>query len=356
MKDQDFEAARLRGIIAEGAKGFMAYDSVNGHINVDPARTAKRMAMDAAPAALTTPNVGFPAAYYQYLDPRVVEVLFGVKAATRLAAEIKMGDWTTDYANFPVEEITGDVTPYSDFADNVSSEVNYEFPVRELFRFQTVIHFGDLEADKAAAAKIALASRKQYAAAEIIARKSNRFYLFGVKGKQIYGLLNDPNLNASISPISVSGKSTWADKIAADPNNAATLVFNDINKLISSLFTQMGGNVDANSELILGISNGMAGYLSQPNQYGKTALEMARVSYPGLTVVQIPELSTASGEILYLIAPSIIGVESANTAYGDKFRLGRLIPETSSFKQKAVGTTFGAIIRRPAAIARMLGV
>ena len=47
-------------------------------------------------------------------------------------------------------------------------------------------------------------------------------------------MLNDPNIPSTIAPISVNGNSTWATKVAADPNNAATLVFNDVNKLGSS--------------------------------------------------------------------------------------------------------------------------
>lgn len=353
MASIDFENARAKGIVCQGAVDFMAFDSVDGRVVVNAEKTAKMFAQD---AAITSNNIGVPSAFTTYLDPRVVPVLFGATAATKLFPEIKQGDWTKDFANFPVEEISGDVSGYSDYGNAVTSEVNYEFPVREQYRFQTAIKYGDLEQDKAAAAKIALASRKQFAAAEIIARASNRFYLYGVANKQIYGALNDPNLNASISPISVNSKSTWADKQAADPDTFANVCYNDINKLWVELASKNGGNIDANSRIVLAISNSAAPYLNVPNSFGLTAMAMLKQNFPSLEVVQVPELSTNSGEELYMVVPEVLGVETGNTAYGDKFRLGRLVPELSSYTQKAVGTTWGTIIRRPSLVARMLGV
>ena len=67
-----------------------------------------------------------------------------------------------------------------------------------------MIEYGDLEMDKANTAKIALQSRKQLAGADIIARKQNQFYLQGVSGKINYGILNEPNLNASRQDCSVN--------------------------------------------------------------------------------------------------------------------------------------------------------
>lgn len=353
MASLDFEKARSRGIVCQGAVDFMAFDSVDGRVEINAEKTAKMFAQD---AAITANNIGTPSALNTYIDPRVVPVLFGATAATKLFPEIKQGDWTKDFTNFPVEEIAGDVSGYSDYGNAVSTDVNYEYPVREQYRFQTVIKYGDLEQDRATAAKIVLASRKQMAAAEIIAKASNRFYLFGVKGKQTYGALNDPNLNAAITPISVNSKSAWQDKQAADPDGFANVCYNDVNKLFNELSKNNAGNIDANSRIVLAISNTSAPYLNVPNSFGLTALAMLKQNFPNLEIVTVPELSTDAGEELYMVIPEVLGIETGNTAYGDKFRLGRLVPELSSFTQKAVGTTWGTIIRRPSLVARMLGV
>ena len=226
--DLDFELARQKGISSPYAVGFMPYTVKDGRITVDYAAASRQLAMDSA--ASTAPNIGAPAALYTYIDPRIVQVLFGVTNASKFFAPNKVGSWEQDFATFEVEEIEGNVTAYNDYADGVTTDVNYNFPSRQIYRYQTTIKYGDLESDKASAAKIPLVSRKQFAAAEIIARAENKFQMYGVKGIQSYGMLNDPNLPASISPVSTGGKSTWADKVAASPAEAANIVYNDVSK------------------------------------------------------------------------------------------------------------------------------
>ena len=355
MPSNFFEQARERGIVAPFAVDFMAFDDVNGHIVANARKSATQLAMDAA--MITTPNVGAPAALYAYLNPEIVEILFAKNAATELFTETKQGDFTTDFMQFPVEEIVGSVQPYSDYDHAASTDVNYEYPVRENFRFQTGIKFGDLEVEKAAVAKISLSARKQNAAARVIKKAQNRFYLYGVQGKQIYGALNDPNLNAAINPIKDSNnKTTWADKIANNPGDAANIVFNDIAKLVSKLMSQTGSNLNVNSRMILGISNAMVAYLSYSNTFGKTALEMIQLNFPNLRVIQVPELSTVQGEELYLTVDEGEGIKVGQTSYAEMFRLSRLVAQETAFTQKAISTTFGSVIKQPAFVATMTGI
>ena len=276
------EKLKAKGIVFDGAKGVMAYDSVNGHIKTNFSKT--KLAMDSA--LQTIPNIGFPASMFQYIDPQIVEILFAVTNANKLAPEVKQGDWTIELTTFAVEERTGDVTAYSDRTENVTTTVNYEYPVREQVRFQTMIEYGDLEMDKANTAKIALQSRKQLAGADIIARKQNQFYLQGVSGKINYGILNEPNLNASISPITVGGNTTW------------------------ELASKNGGHISMDMPIKLAISNSMISYLSMPNKYGLTAEAMLKQNFKNIEIIQIPELSTNAGEYLFMEIENLYGMYS----------------------------------------------
>ena len=352
----NLEQLKAKGIYVEGAKGVMAYDTVNGKIKTNFSKTA--LAMDSA--MQTTPNVGYPASLFQYIDPQIVEILFGVTNANRLAPEVKQGTWEQEYYNYAVEERISDVTAYSDRTENVTTEVNYEYNVRELARFQTVIQYGDLEVDKANQAKIALQSCKQLAGADIIARKQNQFYLYGVSNKQNYGILNEPNLNPSINPNSItiggSTYTTWADKVAHDTASAGNHVFNDVLKLWSELASKNGGNIDQNERIILAVSNAVVSYLSAPNQFGLTAMQMIKDNFPNLEVVQLPELSTQAGEQIKMIVPSLYGVDTMNVAFADKLRVGRVIQTVSGQKLKMVGTSWGCILKRASLVATMMGV
>jgi len=352
----NLDQLKAKGIYVEGAKGVMSYDTVNGKIKTNFSKTA--LAMDSA--LQTTPNVGYPASFFQYIDPQIVEILFGVTNANRIAPEVKQGTWADEYYSFIEQDTAGDVTAYSDRTEQVTTEVNYNFQTREQARFETIIQYGNLETDKANQAKIALASRKQIAGANIIARKQNQFYLFGVSGLINYGLLNDPNLNPSINPnsITVGGSTytTWADKVAHDTASAGNHVFNDVLKLWSELSAKNGGNIDQNERIILAVSNAVVSYLSAPNQFGLTAMQMIKDNFPNLEVVQLPELSTNVGEQVKMIVPSLYGVDTVNLVYSDKFRALQVVQTVSGWKQKLVGTSYGAVVKRSSLIATMAGV
>lgn len=354
----DFEKAKQLGISSPYAKGFMPYTEKNGKIRVDFDKAARLLAQD---SALTTGgNVGVPSALVTYIDPSVTEILFGAMNATQLALESKKGDWADKYMRFNVTEYTGTVTPYSDHGENIASDINIESPERENFLFETVIRYGDLEEASVARQRLSLAAEKQKAAATILAKAHNKFYLYGVQGKKTYGLLNDPNLNSAIAPIAVSigssSYSTWADKLQHDSAGAANMIYNDVLKLWNELCKNNGGNIDSSTPVKLAISNARASYLNAPNSFGLTAKKMLEDNFPNIEIVQIPELSTAQGEMLYMIVPEVYASSTADLAYSEKMRLGRIIPELSAFKQKAVGGTWGAIIRRPSLIQTMTGV
>lgn len=360
---QLFERAKELGISSPYASGFMAYDEVNGHIVVDYAKTEKllgvtRMANDAA--LTTTANAGVPAALVQFMDPAITEILLSAVNAKKLAPELKKGDWVDRYYRFPVAEYTGDVTPYSDHGENVASDVNAEYPERENFLFQTVIRYGDLEMATSARARLSLASEKQKAAAIVLNKAHNKFSLFGVAGKKTYGLLNDPNLPATISPatatIGGSTYTTWADKAANDPQGAANWIYSDVLKLYSALAAANGALIDTSTPIKLAVSNARVSYLSIPNQFGLTALKMLQDNFPALEIVQLPELSTASGEWALMIVPEVMGTPTAELGYSEKMRMGRVIAELSAFKQKAVGGSWGAIVKRPSLIKIMTGI
>ena len=184
--------------------------------------------------------------------------------------------------------------------------------------------------------------------------------MYGVQGKKIYGLLNDPNLNATISPINIApsgaGITTWSDKMAKQPSTFANIAYNDINALWTELCSKNGGNIDANTPMILALSNKMLPYLNAPNSFGLTASKMIKDNFPNIEIIALPELSTSAGERVLLEVPELMGVSTVDCCYSDKYRLGRLVAKTSSYEQKAISTTWGAVVKRPSLIATMLGI
>ena len=356
--DELFEKAKAKGISSYSAVGFMPYsEDANGRMIVDLDVAADKLAEDAD--LITTPNVGVPSALTTYIDPGVVEILFSAMNSTKMFPEHKKGSWTDTSFQFAVEEYTGAVSAYSDFANSVTAGVNNEFVERGNFLFQSVIKYGELEEATAARAKLSIASQKQRAASYIIANAHNKFNLYGVAGRNIYGMLNDPNLNSAETPnvVTIGGNNytTWANKLQYDAGNIANHVFNDISKLFGALSATNGGNIDQNTKMRLGISNTINNYLSIPNTYGRTAQAMLKANYPNMEIVLIPELSAGGTNTLYLEVPELMGTPTAEFSYSEKMSFGRIVPGLSSYEQKVKAGTSGFILKRPSLIARMTG-
>lgn len=369
-KMQEFEKY---GIRVAGAKGFMATSGKNEKANagsryiLDYAQIRKQLAMDSRrsgrlamdSATVTAPSIGFPVQLFNRIDPNVIDILFSALNATQLLPLRKEGDWTTDFATFITQEDVGSVSGYSDFGNATTSDVNFTFPSRQSFRYQTSIQYGELEAAKSEVATVNLVAAKQRAAANIMARNENKFYLFGVAGIKNYGLLNDPNLNTPISPVSQpinggGGQTTWAEK-AKDGSNASNYFFRDVVELFKELSENNGGLIDSNSELVLALSNKTIPYLSYASTYNVSVTEMISKAYPNLRIVTLPELSS-SDEKMIMIAPSVMGQATGYCVYCEKFNAGPVIPDVSSFRQKVKASTMGAVITQPSAIAIMSGL
>ena len=332
-----FEQAKRYGFIFPGARMW-----------VTPENRA-RIAQDAA--LITTPNTTVPAELLAYIDPMVIEILTAPRRAREIFGEEKKGDWTTPYMKWRVDEMTGKTEPYSDYANGTTSGVNSEWQTRVQYVFQTSITYGDFEVDMSSTAKVNLAASKQRAAANVIDIDQNRFYLLGVAGKEIYGILNDPNLPAAITAgaTGTGGSTKWADKTTVQ-------IYNDVLALFAQLSEQSSGLIDKDTPLKLCLSPELAVRLGAATDFNVSVLDMLKRYFTRIDIVTVPELhSMTAGETMFLIAPEVNGQRSGTLAFGEKMRAGRVVPDLSSFRQKFVGTTYGGIVLMPFAFGQMTG-
>lgn len=337
--DQQVALMREKGFIFDDhykIRGIMANDA-----------DIERLAYDAA--MVTNPNSGVPVEFTSYLDPRVIEILTGPRNSREIFAEVKKGDWTTSYARFEVDEITGAVEAYTDYGNAGMADVNPTYPVRQQYVFQTNIRYGDRELDYAAKARLQLAARKQRAAATTIDIAQNKYNLLGVENMEIYGLLNEPNRPAAIVPGVSKGGNTWDLKTTKE-------IYADYLLLFQNLAKNSLGHIRNDSDLILVTSPSSAVELGKATDYNVSVMDMIKRYTPNIKFAQLPELKTSTSNIVLLICRSINGEPTGEFGFSEKMRAMRLVPETSSFKQKFVGTSYGCILYRPFAVAAMTGV
>lgn len=315
-------------------------------------RTAVQ-AMDAQPGLATSVNAGVLLASVSVIDPEVVRVLFTpMRAAEILGGEAQKGSWVDQVAYFPMAESTGQVATYGDYSANGSVDANAQWNFRQPYTWQAFKRYGEQQLERWAAAGLNYASELDISLALTFSKFSNKTYFYGVTGLVNYGLLNDPSL---ITPISPNAKVNTSDGVRWTYATALE-IFNDAKKLYTKLVTQMGGNVEMTDAMTLVLSTTAQPFMITTNDFGITVEDMLKKAFPNLTIKAAPEYSTGSGELVQLILPTVDGVKTGYPAYTEKQRAHALVTEGSSWSQKNSAGSWGAIIRRPIAIAQMLGI
>lgn len=333
------------------SKGFSFY----GQARVLPTTKDGRIAMDAAIPLVTAPNTTVPQMFETYIDPQAIDVLTAPRNATKIFPEAKKADWKDARTQYRMNEFVGMTTAYSDFGRGVTTDVNQSWEYRDIHFFQTFINVGDREQEVAAAAKINLLSDKQRAAAEVIEIDANKFYLYGVANKKIYGLLNDPNLPAAISPINVgtesASKTAWADKTPVQ-------IYNDVLALFNSIAQASAGLVDFSTPMVLVLPPSIMGLIAGVTDFGVApVMESLRKYFPNIQFEALPQLEDEEGVCTaMLVVKQLAGKPVGTFAFAEKLRTFRVMLEHSSMSQKWASSTSGFILYQPIGIARMTGI
>ena len=356
------------GIIFEGALDYLKPEwkrDFNLAMGSSEWKQAARMyGMDAQPTLITTPNAGIPAFLTTFIDPDILRVLTAKNAMVEILGERRKGDWVDMTAQFPVIEHTGEVSSYGDYANSGVAGGNVNWEVRESYLYQNTIQYGDLELERAARARIGWASELKQAAIAILLKFQNLTYVYGVNGLQNYGLFNAPQLQAPIAPApKAAGGITWFN--GTTPNAVASEVYSDILSLVTLLFSQSSGNIDADSPFVLALSPKSSSALNFTNQYNVNVKDQLKKNYPNLrveTAVQYGVLSAQNpqgvtgGEFMQLICEKVEGQETGFCAFSEKLRAGSIIKDMSAYRQKMVQGTWGTVLRQPFAVAAMIGM
>jgi hypothetical protein len=322
------------------------------------------LAMDAQPTLASTPNAGIPAFLTTMIDPSIYKILFAPNKGAQILGENRKGTWLDETAMFPTVEHTGEVSSYGDFNENGRAGANQSWPQRQSYLWQTMKEYGERELERAGLGRINWVTEVDQAAATVMAKYSNLTYFFGVAGLQNYGLLNDPELSASISPSTkAAGGTKWIVNGAI--NATANEVYADIEAIFIQLITQTTGLVDRETRLVLAMSPAASVALTATNTFGLNVYKLLAENFPNIrfeTAVQYGAVSAtnpqgvAAGNLVQMIAEEVDGQQTGYCAFNEKMRAHKIIPSASSYKQKVTGGSWGAVIRQPFAIASMVGV
>lgn len=321
--------------------------------------------MDAAPELTATdPNSAVPSLLTTMIDPEIYKALFAPNKAAIILGEKKKGDWTMDTAIFPIVESTGEVSSYGDYSNNGRAGANSNFPQRQAYLFQIIKEYGERELDRAGLAKLNWVGELDTSAATMLNKFSNLTYFFGVAGLQNYGLLNDPNLNASLTPAPKSyGGVKWTNNgvVVATANE----IFLDIQSMYLALVQQSQGLVDQETKVVLALSPELSLAMTATNSFNVNVAALLKSNFPAMrieTAVQYQQLSAlnpqgiAGGNFVQMIVEQIEGQDTGYCAFNEKMRSHAIIKDLSAFRQKVTAGTWGAILRQTFGISSMLGI
>ncbi len=338
--NKDIHLASARGWIEDGNNTDVKGRAI--------AKNYKAIAQDAN--LVGQANGTMPSCLLSYWDPKAIEILTQKRSARDMFREVKKGNFASSQIHFSTEELVGSTSAYSDFSNNGATNMNYNFPYRQVYRFQTVISIGDLEAEMAGEAQISAIANKQRAALTMLDIDANKFYLHGVDGMQIFGILNDPSLPAAITPLSNNSKVLWEEKTSIER-------YNDILALFGELVKNLGGNIDASSKLVLALSPSLNVMLGAATDFNISVLDMLKKYFTQLRIVVVPELNTAEGvQTICLYPEEVLGQVTGECIAPEKFRAYPAYRRESSTIQKVASATAGAVLYRPLAFVRMTGM
>lgn len=370
----DLEA---RGVILNGVQSYLpeswktsptiAQDEMNqlAMDSIGYGYGSNSMAMDAPPLMFTDPNSAIPAMLTSTIDPDVFRVLFAPnRAAEALGGEVKRGTWLDDVIYFPVIEATGEVSSYGDYNENGNAGINVNWPTRQNYLFQVIKEYGEREVERGGLARVNWVAEIDRAAALTIAKFMNMAYLFGMQGLQNFGLANEPNLSASLTPATkAAGGTAWI--LNGRINATANEVYADIQALFYQLVVQTGGLIETDDEIRLLLSPGASVAMTATNSFGVNVGDLIKKNFPNLDMVTVPQYAARSnvmpqgvtaGEFVQMIASEVEGQKTAFPAYSEKMRAHPVIRARSSFSQKVSAGTWGTVMRMPAAVASLVGV
>ncbi len=322
-------------------------------------------AMDAQASLSTDPNSALPMMLTTMIDPQVYRILFAATKAAEIFGEQRRGTWLDETAMFPVVEHVGEVTSYNDYSEGGSTNANVNWPQRQSYEFQTMLQYGQKELERAGLARINWVSELEQSAAGFMNRFLNLTYFFGVAGLQNYGWLNDPNLPAYITPtVKAAGHGNvwiYQGQINATPNE----IFADVQALFYQLVSQSAGLIDQNTSMIMALSPGSEVALTATNSFNVNVSDLLKKNFPNLTIktaMQYGALSSsnpqgvAGGNVVQLVATEVESQKTGFCSFNEKERSFPIVRGSSSFKQKKMGGTWGAIIRSTIGVSQMIGL
>jgi hypothetical protein len=203
------------------------------------------------------------------------------------------------------------------------------------------------------------------AASGLLNRFGNLAYAFGIVGLQNYGIINNPFLSPFLSPaLKAFGGTTWFNN--GSPAATANEVYNDFLAVVEQIISQTNGAVEKDDPMTAALSPQSMLAMAFTNSFGVSVADLLKKGFPNMKIMSAPQYgqktatnnqgASTVGNVFQIIVDRIDNQKIAYPAFNEKLRAHKLIPESSSWRQKMTSGVWGTITRMPVGIAGMIGV
>lgn len=308
---------------------------------------------------LTTTNDGYLVQFFNYINPQEIPMLIAPNRMAQIFGETRRGTWEQIYLTFKLTEQVGQVAAYGDGSNDGSANANIEYAQRQNMLVQAFIEAGDLEMARAGAGAFDLLAKRRLARSQVLNKWTNRTYAYGVDGMPNYGVLTDPNLNASNAPTKGTGGITWADK-ASNKTDGALDIYQDFVAAYGRIQAAAEGVLDADMDeetpMVFVIPPACRAYLKTNNTFGLSVEGMVKEAFPNSRVETAPEMQADGINTMYAFVPELEGVRTVQLTFSERLRTHRVEYSSSQMRQKATSGSYGAFVARPVLIDRTVGI
>jgi hypothetical protein len=312
---------------------------------------------------ITTPSVPTPIQFLQTWLPGFVKVLTAARSIDDILGIRTVGSWEDAEIVQGIVEPAGVAREYGDQTNIPLVKVNRNFERRSIVRAEQGLNIGKLQEERAAKMRANLAqdSRDHCAVSLEIFRNAVGFRGWYNGNNRTFGLLNDPNLLAYLTPTG----GPWAGKNFQG-------ITQDLRVMFQTLRTQSRDQIKpekVNTRLVLPTTQ--MEVLTVSTDYGLTVRAWIEQMYPKCEVMSAPEFQGAtldgSGvqqDVVYLFAEkidsSVDGSSDGGVVFDQlvqtKFMTLGVERRPKSYVEDYTNATAGVLCKRPFAVVRMRGV
>jgi hypothetical protein len=281
------------------------------------------------------------------------KIMFQSTPFREMTTPDQQGVFGTTNVKYPLIGASGVSKLYSDHSGLGDSSVNLNYLTRQTVTLQRTLTYGDMQTAVMGMAKVDYVGYLREYVASLINLDQNNIGFNGYTGMQLFGLLNDPSLNATLP----AGAGQWM------VSGTYATVISDIITTVQSIQTLGAGQVNTDDEFIIGLPPVVMGALLFQNSFGLNVRSYISSVYPKARFIQVQNytgtgspLGSSAPNFMQVIFKTIGGQETALGVFTTLYNSHGVVRMLSSYNEKVSYCVAGTVLTMPIGVALMSGI